>query len=155
MSNQNDITYENTSSKNAHKNDSSSIDLKNNDHLIGQRLKELRKQKALTQKDVANAIGVSAQQIQKYEKGQDRISFSRIFELSQFMNISIESFTLFHLNENSLSDNDQASIKGSINHRLSEAEKNEILSVFSSIEDEAMRKDLLNLMKTMAKTSKE
>ena len=155
MNNQNSIIDEKPSVNDANKNDSASTIARSNDSLIGQRLKELRKQKSMTQKDLANAIGVSAQQIQKYEKGQDRISFSRIYELSQYMNISIESFALFTTNKNTLSDNNQSPIEGLVNGDISEAEKNEILSIFTSIKAPTIRKDLLKLIKSMASASKE
>ncbi len=43
----------------------------------------------LSQEQVANAIGVTFQQIQKYEQGRNRVSASRLFDISQVLGVSI------------------------------------------------------------------
>ena len=60
--------------------------------LIGQHIKKLRKSKKLTQKDIANVLGVTFQQVQKYERGQDRISFKGLYDLTQYMGVEMQSF---------------------------------------------------------------
>jgi transcriptional regulator with XRE-family HTH domain len=40
---------------------------------------------ALTQTQLGNALGISFQQVQKYEKGTDRISASRLQQISMFL----------------------------------------------------------------------
>ena len=112
---------------------------------IGQRLKELRKAQSLTQKDIANALSVSSQQIQKYEKGQDRISFGRITELSKFMNLPIENFTATA----GLSDNEQAPLTPPANSTLSTKEQQDILDIFALFSTDK-RKDVIKFMRAMA-----
>jgi transcriptional regulator with XRE-family HTH domain len=48
------------------------------DVAIGQRIREQRRSAGLSQASLADAIGVTFQQIQKYERGANRISFSRL-----------------------------------------------------------------------------
>lgn len=48
---------------------------------IGSNLKRLRKQSKLTQSNVADVIGVSYQQIQKFEKGINRIFAHQILDI--------------------------------------------------------------------------
>lgn len=55
---------------------------------IGQRLFALRRIRGLSQEDLAAQIGVSYQQIQKYEKGTNRIAASRLLTLSRTLNVS-------------------------------------------------------------------
>lgn len=55
---------------------------------IGQRLLALRRLRGLSQEDLAAQIGVSYQQIQKYEKGINRIAASRLLTLSSTLNVS-------------------------------------------------------------------
>jgi transcriptional regulator with XRE-family HTH domain len=50
----------------------------NLDRIIGNRLRQRRMELGITQTDLADALGISFQQIQKYEKGTNRISASRL-----------------------------------------------------------------------------
>ena len=62
------------------------------DEHIGQRLQLRRVMLGLSQKDLANACGVSFQQIQKYETAGNRISASRLFELSTVLETPVSFF---------------------------------------------------------------
>lgn len=55
---------------------------------VGQKLKEIRTLRRFSQTDVANRLGLSFQQIQKYEIGSNRIAASRLFELAQIFDLS-------------------------------------------------------------------
>ena len=59
---------------------------------IGARLKSRRNELGLTQMMLAQAIGVSYQQLQKYEKGADRLSVIFLCELSVLLHVSITYF---------------------------------------------------------------
>lgn len=125
------------------------------DQLVGERIKQLRKIKKLTQKDIANALGVSFQQVQKYEKGIDRISFQRIYTLSQYMQVEIQSFlALFEQAKAGLSDNTQAHLKAG-NDSFSQKETDELLQIYYSLEDPNLRKNLLKFIRSMAISLKE
>lgn len=126
------------------------------DKLVGERIKQLRKIKKLTQKDIAKALGVSFQQVQKYEKGIDRISFQRIYTLSQYMQVEISSFlALFEKAQaTGLSDNNQAHLKAG-NDSFSQKETDELLQIYYSLEDPDLRKNLLKFIKSMALNLKE
>ena len=52
------------------------------DEHIGQRMQLRRVMLGMSQKDLAKICGVTFQQIQKYESAGNRISASRLFELS-------------------------------------------------------------------------
>ncbi|WP_052046211.1 helix-turn-helix domain-containing protein [Candidatus Paracaedibacter symbiosus] len=60
--------------------------------LIGKKLKERRKQLGLPQHHVAKALGVTSQQIHKYENGLDRIPASRLLDLGQCLSVPITFF---------------------------------------------------------------
>ena len=59
---------------------------------FGIRLKQKRIEKNLTQTKVAKALNVTFQQIQKYEKGTNGLSASRIQALSKYLNVQISYF---------------------------------------------------------------
>ncbi len=46
----------------------------------------------MTQTDLANVMGLSFQQVQKYERGTNRISASKLFRLSQVLDVPINYF---------------------------------------------------------------
>ena len=62
-----------------------------NNHL-GKKLRMRRLSLGLTQTKVAQAINVTFQQIQKYEKGTNGVSSNRLMQLSQFLNVPITYF---------------------------------------------------------------
>ncbi|MBB4286614.1 helix-turn-helix domain-containing protein [Roseospira goensis] len=45
-----------------------------------------------SQDQMARALGVSFQQVQKYERGTNRISASRLFDVSRFLNVPVSYF---------------------------------------------------------------
>lgn len=59
---------------------------------IGERLKFYRKQKGVSQTSLGRHVGLTFQQIQKYENGANRISISRLIEFASFLEFSIEDF---------------------------------------------------------------
>lgn len=62
-----------------------------NQHL-GKKLRLRRTSLGLTQTQVAQAINVTFQQIQKYEKGTNGVSSARLLQLSTFLNVPIKFF---------------------------------------------------------------
>jgi transcriptional regulator with XRE-family HTH domain len=59
---------------------------------IGQNLKRLRKQSKLTQSNIANVLGVSYQQIQKFEKGINRIFAHQILDICDEFDWDLNEF---------------------------------------------------------------
>ncbi|KAK0349776.1 hypothetical protein LTR94_031714, partial [Friedmanniomyces endolithicus] len=62
------------------------------DRHVGRRVQEKRLGLGLSQTALGKAVGVSFQQMQKYEKGQNRISASKLFEIADFLNVGIPYF---------------------------------------------------------------
>ena len=59
---------------------------------IGQQLKKRRQDLNLTQQQVAETLGVTGQQIYKYEQGVDRLAASRLLKLSKILCVPISFF---------------------------------------------------------------
>tara|TARA_B100000965_G_C19462384_1_gene700312 strand:+ start:634 stop:999 length:366 start_codon:yes stop_codon:yes gene_type:complete len=59
---------------------------------LGKKLRMRRLSLGLTQTKVAQAINVTFQQIQKYEKGTNGVSSSRLMQLSQYLKVPINYF---------------------------------------------------------------
>lgn len=62
------------------------------DTSIGERLRMLREAKGLSRADLARPLGISFQQLQKYECGHNRISAGRLFEAAQMLDADIAYF---------------------------------------------------------------
>lgn len=55
-------------------------------------IKEARKARGMTQMELSELIGVSYQQVQKYEKGSDNISVERLKQIAKAVNVPITLF---------------------------------------------------------------
>lgn len=62
------------------------------DKIIGERVKAVRKEKKVSQASLGKSVGVSHQQIQKYELGIDRIIASRLFKMANVLGVPITAF---------------------------------------------------------------
>ena len=59
---------------------------------VGTRLRVRRKLLGMNQTNLGDAIGLTYQQVQKYERGANRISASRLFDLSRLFDVPIQFF---------------------------------------------------------------
>jgi transcriptional regulator with XRE-family HTH domain len=120
------------------------------DQVIGGQLRKMRKMRNLTQEDLADRLGVSFQQIQKYENGKNRIPFGRAYELSHFLGVDMEAFTNDASGGLGLSDNSQQALEG-YNKEQSQREIEELQKAYFSINDPGRRSSFVKLVKDMAK----
>lgn len=121
---------------------------------VGGRLRLRRSLLGVSQEKLANAIGLTFQQVQKYEKGLNRISAGRLYQFSKILEIPI---AYFYENIPSaqpsygLSDNDQDGFDHESNEDVMNTKETAILlRAYYSIEDEGTRKDILKFIKSMA-----
>ncbi|MEC8370172.1 MAG: helix-turn-helix transcriptional regulator, partial [Pseudomonadota bacterium] len=56
---------------------------------VGQRVRQRRVLCGLSQTELANAIGLTFQQLQKYERGMNRISASKLWQISQVLDVPV------------------------------------------------------------------
>lgn len=99
---------------------------------IGGMIRYHRKQRGLTQLALARLIGVSYQQLQKYEKGRSSITLERLDQISCALGVPIESFL-----------REDASGGGGHAHR-------ELFSLARSIEDKNLMPLAIKLLRVMA-----
>ncbi len=62
------------------------------DRVVGQRLRWRRRELKLTQEQLGEKLGLTFQQVQKYEKGVNRISAGRLFEVADVLTVPITYF---------------------------------------------------------------
>jgi len=59
---------------------------------VGNRIKWRRKVLKMSQQQMADAIGLTFQQVQKYEKGLNRVGASRLWDISRVLGVSMDFF---------------------------------------------------------------
>jgi transcriptional regulator with XRE-family HTH domain len=59
---------------------------------IGKRIKQIRKHKGLSQEKLAELIGVSFQQVQKYESGVNRLNTDKLQAIANTLSVPVASF---------------------------------------------------------------
>jgi transcriptional regulator with XRE-family HTH domain len=62
------------------------------DALIGARVRKRRREKGLSQVALAQKLGVTFQQVQKYETGTNRISAASLYEISKLLGVPMSFF---------------------------------------------------------------
>lgn len=126
------------------------------DRHVGKRLRLRRSMMGISQEKLAAAIGISFQQLQKYEQGINRISASRLYDLCQALNISI-SFLFKDIEQSEemqrrdkpyLADLPKSNIDDDddILHRTDTLV---LVRNFWRINDQTVQKQILNLLKTL------
>ena len=105
---------------------------------LGKKLRMRRLSLGLTQTKVAEAINVTFQQIQKYEKGTNGVSSNRLMQLSNYLKVPItyffEDFKNFNDNKNSQEENDDLnySFLSKTFSSLSKTQKEKILQILKN-----------------------
>ena len=61
------------------------------DQYIGARMREGRRAINMTQANLGEKLGITFQQIQKYESGRNRVSAARLFEICEALDVSLAS----------------------------------------------------------------
>lgn len=59
---------------------------------VGRRIRDKRNERSMSQTEVANALGVTFQQVQKYERGTNRVGASRLYDLSRILGVQVQYF---------------------------------------------------------------
>lgn len=113
---------------------------------IGQRLRHRRWLKGMTQLQLAQAIGLRFQQIQKYETGANRISASTLWVLAQSLDVSVSFFFVGLDNQNHSSQIPERS-----DPTLHQKETADLVRAYYAM-DEGPRLRLLELAKAASKS---
>lgn len=77
-----------------------------NDACVGKNLKIMRMDRGYTQKEIAVALNVSFQQVQKYETGKNRLPIDKLLALKKFYDVPFDIFFEGKAGQASRYDND-------------------------------------------------
>lgn len=116
---------------------------------VGDRLRALREQRGMSQEALGQRVDVSFQQIQKYERGANRVGASRLFEFAQVFNVPVETF-FSGLPSEGKDDAEARAAVGALSQFARSKEGSELMLAFASIKDVRARRQVLQLIKTLA-----
>ncbi len=123
------------------------MDFRSVDKYVGSRVRERRMALGISQTKLAKELGVSFQQVQKYEKGSNRISASKLLATSHILERPVSYFfdgaDEVGGREKSLAPNDQQV-------PLDSREVSEVIRNYSQIPDELVRQRIRKLISSLA-----
>ncbi|KAF0183079.1 MAG: helix-turn-helix transcriptional regulator [Hyphomonadaceae bacterium] len=119
------------------------------DKRIGQRVKQRRLELGMSQERLAELLGVTFQQIQKYEKGVNRVAASRLFELSSALGVALGYFF-----EGLTAGEPKAGVSEEgqdfVYDMLATPEGQQLLQIFGSIRSPRVRRRVVELVRALA-----
>jgi len=121
------------------------------DRVVGQRIRWRRRELGLTQEQLADLLSLTFQQVQKYEKGVNRVSAGRLFEIASVLGAPVTYF--YEGAELELADErlGMAEDGEEVRAPLLDADTLDLIAAFQRIEDVTLRKSLLNAVRAAAK----
>ena len=126
---------------------------------VGGRVRLRRTLLGMSQEKLGEAIGLTFQQVQKYERGANRIGSSRLFDLSRVLDVPVSFF--FDDMPSEMAERSPAQVRGlaevpEVSYEadpLSRRETLELVRAYYRIGDPAVRKRIFELTKSIAKAA--
>ena len=115
------------------------------DKLVGRNIRIQRLATGLSQTELAQQLGVTFQQVQKYEKGVNRIGCGRLFQIARILGLHVMDFF-------DCSDAGKPTVARNVRDLISEPQAFRLVEAFSVIEDRRLRRSVVELVKEIAKS---
>lgn len=125
------------------------------DRHVGRRMRWRRRELRLSQEKLGQELGLTFQQVQKYERGVNRVSAGRLFEISQVMDVPVSYFfdgiaEIAELAERQGKIEDGGSdLTMDVIEKL-DADALELLDAYHRIRDQKLRRSLLGAVVSAA-----
>jgi transcriptional regulator with XRE-family HTH domain len=114
------------------------------DTLVGHNIRVHRLDRGLSQTELGRHIGVTFQQVQKYENGTNRVGSGRLFDIASVLSVPV---SIFYEGADQV---DEKSADGSPIALLAEPYALRLLQAFGHIEDAELRRSLVEMAETFA-----
>jgi transcriptional regulator with XRE-family HTH domain len=112
---------------------------------VGNRVRIRRMLIGMSQERLGDLLGLTFQQVQKYEKGVNRIGAGRLYEVSRILNVPVDFFY-----EGVASSGPEAESAPPVMEFVSSGEGLQLALAFMKIKDVRVRKRMLDLVKSLA-----
>lgn len=111
---------------------------------VGDRIRLRRGMLRLTQQDLARSIGISFQQLQKYERGANRVSASRLFDIANHLDVPI-SFFFQDIDNDLLRERGIATQQSDAQSALT-SEALRLMTAYNRLPNDAVRQKILEFL---------
>ena len=115
------------------------------DKLVGRNIRIQRLAKGLSQTELANQLGVTFQQVQKYEKGVTRIGCGRLFQVASILGADVTDFF-------EGSPKGKPSSSRTVRDLIAEPQSFHLVQAFSTIGNRRLRSSVVNLVRNIARS---
>jgi transcriptional regulator with XRE-family HTH domain len=116
------------------------------DIAVGNRVRELRIRAGYSQQALAERIGLSFQQVQKYEKGANRMGASRLIQIAAVLSVPVESlFEGLETSETSRAEDNAPS--------MLDRDAAKVARDWIRIQDDSTRDIVRDMIRTLARTT--
>ncbi len=120
------------------------------DRVVGQRIRWRRRELKLTQERLGELLELTFQQVQKYEKGVNRVSAGRLYEIAGVLGVPISYFFEGAAEFLDAEHAEFAEDEDEPHAPVMTPETLELIAAFQKIEDISLRKSLLNTVRAAA-----
>jgi transcriptional regulator with XRE-family HTH domain len=122
------------------------------DRYVGSRVRMRRIMLGMSQEKLGDALGLTFQQVQKYEKGTNRIGASRLHRIASVLGVPVEFFYegAPHGNAAGLGGFAEASSSTYVSDFLSTGEGVQLMKAFLAIKDPKVRRKVVELIVVLA-----
>lgn len=119
---------------------------------VGARVRTRRRLLGITQEKLGEALGLTFQQVQKYERGSNRISASRLYELARILAVPVTYFYegVENLDSTAAPILPEAASAPFEAEQLSSRETHDLLRFYYGLPDPQVRRRFLDLLKSIA-----
>jgi transcriptional regulator with XRE-family HTH domain len=118
------------------------------DQLVGRNIRVYRMSKGFSQTRLADALGITFQQVQKYEKGVNRIASGRLARISRLLRVPLETF--FRGGKSPATDTTSAEADDDVTRLLVVPYALRMLRAFSQIPENTVRVRMVTLAESIA-----
>lgn len=121
---------------------------------VGQRLRQRRVLAGLSQEKLARMVGITFQQVQKYERGANRIVASRLYQLANVLDVPV-SYFFEDMSEQAANDDrqgEQSLVSADVlsHDIMAERETLELVRTYYSIDNENVRRRAFDLLRALS-----
>jgi transcriptional regulator with XRE-family HTH domain len=123
---------------------------------VGNRVRLRRMLVGLSQEKLGEQLGLTFQQVQKYEKGSNRVSASRLYQIAEILSVPVQFFFEDVPDDISSGTDDVDGFgeattgSGAIMDFLNSPEGFQLSKAFSQVPDPKVRRRIIDLVKTLA-----
>ncbi|MCW0180158.1 MAG: helix-turn-helix domain-containing protein [Zavarzinia sp.] len=125
------------------------------DVYVGARVKLRRQLIGMSQEKLGEALALTFQQVQKYERGANRVSASKLHRIAEVLDVPVSYFFDGYEGGPAAHDGLGEPPAAAFEHeQLSRKESIDLLKAYYEIEDPKLRRKVIDLIRTLAETAR-